>query len=104
MTNAQVIDRIRDVAQRVLPDGSKLYLYGSRARGDNHEDSDWDLLVLLPDVDMTKDEKLNVSCDFWETGHEINQEFNAFVYTQSEWNSTPPSLFKYYVQNEGIRL
>ena len=43
----QIIDNIRQVASRVLPKGSTLYLYGSRARGDAHDVSDWDLLLLL---------------------------------------------------------
>ena len=47
MERSQVIDNIRQVAASVLPKGSTLYLYGSRARGDDHEDSDWDLLLLL---------------------------------------------------------
>ena len=42
-----VIESIKQVARTVLPTGSTLYLYGSRARGDFHEDSDWDLLILL---------------------------------------------------------
>ena len=54
MERSQVIDNIRQVAASVLPKGSTLYLYGSRARGDYHEDSDWDLLVLL---DKPKKEK-----------------------------------------------
>ena len=47
MDKAQVIDNIRQVASSVLPQGSKLFLYGSRARGDAREDSDWDFLLLL---------------------------------------------------------
>lgn len=30
-----------------MPAGSSLLLYGSRARGNAREDSDWDLLILL---------------------------------------------------------
>ena len=41
MERSQVIDNIRQVAASVLPKGSTLYLYGSRARGDDHEDSGW---------------------------------------------------------------
>jgi len=26
---------------------AKIYLYGSRAKGNAHKDSDWDLLILL---------------------------------------------------------
>ena len=47
MERVQLIENIRLIAARVLPKGSTLYLYGSRARGDWNENSDWDLLVLL---------------------------------------------------------
>ena len=47
MNNSKVIDSIKQVAERVLPKGSLLYLYGSRARGDWHDGSDWDLLLIL---------------------------------------------------------
>lgn len=104
MHSKDVIGKIREVAYRVLPPGSSLYLYGSRARGDYREDSDWDLLVLLPEMNLSKDDKLNLSCDFWEHGQSIHQDFNAFVYTEQEWNAAPLSLFKYYVHNDAIKI
>ncbi|MBQ3833136.1 MAG: nucleotidyltransferase domain-containing protein, partial [Bacteroidales bacterium] len=47
MARNEIIESIRQVANDVLPKGSELYLYGSRARGDYRDDSDWDLLLLL---------------------------------------------------------
>jgi len=46
MERSQVIDSIRQLAARVLPKGSTLYLYGSRARGDWREEIK-DLLCYL---------------------------------------------------------
>ena len=45
--NVEVLDRIREVARTYVPQGGRVLLYGSRARGDAHEDSDWDLLLIL---------------------------------------------------------
>ena len=47
MERAQVIESIREVAKKTLPPRSTLLLYGSRARGEEHQGSDWDLLILL---------------------------------------------------------
>lgn len=66
MEREQVISHIRQVAEKVLPKGSTLYLYGSRARGDFHEDSDWDLLVLLNKEQRDKDDWDNYAWSFTE--------------------------------------
>ena len=47
MSENKVVESIKEVAKNVLPENARLLLYGSRARGDYSEDSDWDLLVIL---------------------------------------------------------
>lgn len=86
MSSANMIEKIRSVAREVLPEHSKLYLYGSRARGDAHEGSDWDLLILLDKPSLTfKD--YGVGYPFRELGWELNEEINPQVYSQDEWQS-----------------
>ncbi|MCR4922191.1 MAG: nucleotidyltransferase domain-containing protein [Bacteroidaceae bacterium] len=85
MSPANVIDRIKRVAMEILPEHSKLYLYGSRARGDAREDSDWDLLILLDKPKISLDD-YGVAYPFREAGWEMGEEINPQVYSQKEWH------------------
>ena len=42
-----MLNVLQRVAKEVMPVGSQVWLYGSRARGEAHKDSDWDVLILL---------------------------------------------------------
>jgi len=44
---AEIRPLIDEIKVRLNPDS--IWLFGSRARGDNRPDSDWDILVALPD-------------------------------------------------------
>lgn len=52
----RLLAALKAKAAEILPRGSQLALYGSRARGDARSDSDWDLHILVPG-----DEKLPAS-------------------------------------------
>ena len=54
------INELREVAKKSLPAGSTLWLYGSRARGEAHADSDWDLLVLVNKAAIETDDFKNI--------------------------------------------
>lgn len=48
---AVVDEKLKILLDRIVPalNPEAVYLFGSRARGDFHEDSDYDLLVVVPD-------------------------------------------------------
>lgn len=100
MDKSQIIENIREVATSVLPKGSSLYLYGSRARGDNHEDSDWDLLLLLDKKQDDGDDFRKYAYPIMEKGFDLWQYFSVHTYTKDEWYNSPHALFFYNVEQD----
>ena len=82
----------------------RLILFGSQARGDAREDSDWDLLVLIDkDKSNFSDDYDKYSYPFAELGFKHNTYMSAKVYTVKDWKMYP-SIFKYNVEQEGIEI
>ena len=98
MDSTIVIDNIRKIAQRVLPKGSTLYLYGSRARGDNRIDSDWDLLILLDKERIEQWDRDNIAFPFVEMGWDINADIRPHTYTKEQWFDGAHTMFYYNVE------
>ena len=91
-------------ASKVLPIGAQMILFGSRARGDAREDSDWDLLILLEQDKVSHDDYNNIAFPLVELGWKINAEINPLVYTYAEWGKRHFTPFYKNVEQEGIVL
>ena len=91
-------------AREVMPPGVHAYLYGSRARGNNHPDSDWDVLILVnkPRAEMTDYDEL--SYPLTELGWEYGATIIPVVYGQDEWNHVSSLLFRKNVEQDAIEL
>lgn len=103
METKQVIEKIRQLASTVLPLGSSLWLYGSRARGDNHENSDWDLLVLLDKSKITAND-YDLTYPFRELGWNLGIEISPHVYSRQQWNTWTFLPFYKNVEQDKIVL
>ena len=85
MSDTSTLHTIQKMGKQILPEGSNLWLYGSRARGDNRPDSDWDLLVLL-DKDKQQLQDFDAyAYPFVEMGWNSGIEINPMLYTRKEW-------------------
>ena len=104
MEQAKVIDNIRQMAAKILPKGSSLFLYGSRARGDNRDDSDWDLLLLLDKPSLEHDDFGRYSYPFIEMGWSIGEDIRPHAYTKNEWYNGPHAMFYYNVEEDKKQL
>ena len=100
MERQQVIDHIKQVAARVLPKGSTLYLYGSRARGDWNENSDWDLLILLDKPKRDTKDWENYAWPFTEMGCDVNEDISARTFTKNDWFNGPHTMFFFNVEED----
>ena len=101
MEQKDVISKIKSVAVNSLPPRSSLLLYGSRARGDAHDDSDWDLLILL-DKQSIEASDYGFAYPFRKLGWEIGEELNPSLYTKKQWSSWTYLPFYKNVEKEKI--
>ncbi|MBQ1731167.1 MAG: nucleotidyltransferase domain-containing protein [Bacteroidales bacterium] len=99
------MSKLRELAAEIIPAGGHVYLYGSRARGDERSDSDWDLLILLDK------EKSNFNYDhdnyiypFVELGWNFGYDVSPLSYTYKEWEIRHITPFYKNVENDKILI
>jgi predicted nucleotidyltransferase len=84
---------------------AEAFLFGSRARGDNKKDSDWDILILVDNIKVTNEIEDNFREELYNLELETGQIISTFIYTKDYWNNILiySSLFK-NITREGVRL
>ena len=97
----EVIRKIRETSHKVVPPDGQVWLYGSRARGDAHEDSDWDILILLNKPKLDADD-YGVAYPFRELGWDIGEEINPTLYSKQQWDTW--TYLPYYKNVERDKL
>lgn len=103
-TQNEVIEGIRSIAKKTLPKSGRIYLYGSRACGDAHEDSDWDLLVVLDKPRIEQSDYDNVSYPLTALGWDLGEIIIPVMYTKEEWNNSSFTPFYKNVEQDGILI
>lgn len=100
-----IVKAISEKAHAIVPPGSEIILFGSRARGDARPDSDWDVLIVLnKDGRVTGDDIDNYSYPLREMGWDFDQDINTILYTRNQWKKESFTPFYKNVEEDGIRL
>jgi len=99
----KILSQIKKSVKEIEPK-SEIILYGSRARGDERQDSDWDLLILVPYPAGIKEEQ-KFRHKLFDIEIMFGQAISILVKYKNEWESkfrfTP--LYQNITQ-EGITL
>ena len=100
----QILENIRTLKRQILPN-EKLILFGSQARGDAHEDSDWDLLVLLNKNESNFNEDYSkYAYPFDKLGWEYGVAINAIIRNNEQRKQSKNFPFYMNVMREGIEI
>ena len=82
-----------------------MFFFGSRARGDAEEMSDWDFLVVVPG-DLDLDREQSIRHRLYEIEWELGPVISSIILTREQWNSElyRELPFSKNVRREGIVL
>lgn len=67
-------------------ENASLILFGSRARGDYKEDSDWDFLILTS-KDLGRQLERKIRDHIYDVELEYTQAVSTFIVQKDKWNS-----------------
>jgi predicted nucleotidyltransferase len=100
----KILNRIIGLANATDPD-SEVYLYGSRARGDSHRSSDWDLLILLSFQHVPFSLETKIMDQFYEVELDTGEIISPLIYSKKDWedNHSFTPLFE-NIKLEGLRI
>ena len=105
ITDNNLLQRVKNVVTELEPDAD-VYLFGSRARGDINNESDWDFLVLLPGI-IDYERKRKILDALFEVELSSGEIFNDIVKSKEFWkenNLLHASPFYKNVTSESIAL
>lgn len=100
----KILSKIVRVINNTAPD-SEVYLYGSRARGDAKQTSDWDLLILLNLQNISFDFETKIMDTFYDIELETGEIISPLIYSKNDWieNHSITSLYE-NIKKEGVRI
>lgn len=99
-----LLNSLKATAKKVIPKGGHVWLFGSRARGEEHSGSDWDLLILIDKDKIELSDEDVFSYPFVEEGWRHSASVNPLLYSYSEWQIRSVTPFYKNVEREKVLL
>lgn len=99
-----ILADIKALAEKTMPKGSHVYLYGSRARGDDNDESDWDLLLLIDKDNITNSDHDNYAYPFTSLGWDCGEAISPILYSKKQWESYSFTPFYKNLEHDKIQI
>ncbi len=100
LSKDQILAEIKRRVKAVDPN-AEIWLFGSRARGDNRPDSDWDIIILV-DKELNYKQQEKIFDPIFDYGIEIGQVFMPLIYSRQQWQNMKYHLFHKEVERDKI--
>ncbi len=98
MRREHIIDAIK-TALSSLKIRVEVRLYGSEARGDAHDKSDIDLLVLVPKDKVTLQDELEITAPLYDIELQTGVLINALILPKREWGRIVTPFYENVMQD-----
>ena len=98
MRREHLIDAIK-TGLSGLRSGIEVRLYGSEARGEAHEKSDIDLLVLVPKDKVTLQDELEITAPLYDIELRTGVLINALILPKREWGRIVTPFYESVMQD-----
>lgn len=98
MRREHLIDAIK-TGLSGLRSGIEVRLYGSEARGEAHEKSDIDLLVLVPKDKVTLQDELEITAPLYDIELKTGILINALILPKREWGMIVTPFYENVMQD-----
>lgn len=100
MDKDHILQLIKTSVSKTSPDAT-LILYGSYARGDQREESDIDILILVNKDKMTLADERMITYPLYDIEFETGVLISPMLYTKDAWTNHRVTPFYENVNSEG---
>ena len=99
-----ILKAISKRAHEVVPTNAQVLLFGSQARGDARQGSDWDILILLDKDKITKEDHDDIAYPIHTLGWDLDEYINPIMFTKKQWAENRYTPFHQNVEEDAIVL
>jgi predicted nucleotidyltransferase len=86
-TQREILNEIKSTVHQHVP-GAKIFLFGSRAKMQPHEESDWDILILTPEK-YPKTMRWRIQDVLFPLSVKLHSFINIKMAEETDWNTNP---------------